>query len=215
MILDGRWAETEEFLAPLSHSRGFDHAGVLFAVRRQRFLELLSGRLRGESGGGGGNTTMNPLDGSGIMNASNLYHTASGSGGGGGSGTPVMLVVQALRAVEEVCASRVAFNSLCYCLTLPSINDHPELSDWSPHLGRHRAFDTVRSELLKVFPSMDPGAASSPSVTRSPPGQLHRLLSQAAMAHVVNRVAADPRLLQVSGVPFLGPGASPSSIRVC
>ncbi len=192
----------------MSHSRGFDHSGVLFAVRRQRFLELLSGRLRGESSGG--NTTIHPLDGSGIMNASHLYSNNNNTASGMGGGTPVLLVVQALRAVEEVCASRVAFNSLCYCLTLPSINDHPELSDWSPHLGRQRAFDTVRSELLKVFPAVDPGASSSPSVTRSPPGQLHRLLSQAALAHVVNRVAADPRLLQVSGdcgcwLPLLTP----------
>jgi len=45
LFLDGRWAEAEELLAPLSHARGFDHSAVLFQLRRQRFKLRLRGRF--------------------------------------------------------------------------------------------------------------------------------------------------------------------------
>ena len=194
LALDGRWGELEDFLAPLAHARGFDHAGVLFAVRRQRFLELLSGRLRG--GGGGGDANASTLGGgdSSMVNASmgmnaSLLGVSQGPGAAGGPGT-VLQVVAALRAVEPVCDSRAAYNSLCYCLTLPSVNDHPDFKGWSPHSGRHAAYQTVRRELLKVFPA----DSAAPSAT---PGQLHKLLCQAAVAQLVSRVASDPRLIPV------------------
>ena len=170
LILDARWAEAEDLLAPLARARGFDHSGVLFSLRRQRFLELLASRLRGS----GDN-----------LNASALNATSVGGP------SPVLAVVAALRDVESVCESRVAFNSLCYCLTLPAVNDHPDFSDWTPHLGRLRAYASIRLELLKVFPATTDSAA-----TRTVPmGQLENLLCQAAAAQAATRLATDPRLL--------------------
>ena len=186
-MLDGRWNETEDFLAPLAQARGFDHAGVLFAVRRQRFLELLSGRLRGGGGGGAPDATLNAS-----LNAS--LFAASQAPAAPAAASPVLQVVAALRAVEAVCESKAAFHSLCYCLTLPAVNDHPDFADWSPHSGRQRAYLAVRRELAKVFPPDGGAAAPAP-----PPGQLPRLLSQAAAAQVVSRVASDPRLIPVRG----------------
>ena len=203
--MDGRWAEAEDLLAPLSAARGFDHKGVLFALRRQRFLELLAGRLRGEGGGGGGG-------GGGGLGASFLSGDASfapgspsasmllgASGAGGGlEPSPVMAIVASLRAVEAVCDSKVAFNALCYCLTLPAVNAHPEWADWTPHVGRARAFAAVRRELLRVFPAADSGSGGGGG---APPGQLLRLLAQAAAAQATARVAADPRLMSVRPRP--------------
>lgn len=197
LVLEGRWGDTEDFLAPLAHARGFNHSGVLFAVRRQRFLELLSGRLRGGSSGdamnastaqGGDASAFNASLG---LNASLLGATSGGGGSGGGATSTVLQVVAALRAVEDVCESKAVYNSLCYCLTLPSVNDHPDFVHWSPHSGRHAAYQAVRRELLKVFPADSPAPQASP-------GQLYRLLSQAAVSQVVSRVTSDPRLISVS-----------------
>ena len=188
LLLDARWAEAEDLLAPLAAARGFDHAGVLFHVRRQRFLELLASRLRDGGGGGGG-----ALDAS-----------AAGAAGAAGGGS-VLAVVAALRDVEAVCESRVAFNSLCYCLTLPSVNDHPDFADWTPHLGRARAYAAVRRELAKVFPD---APAAEPAARAVPPAQLERIFAQAAALQAAARMAADPRLLQVrAGVRARGRGA--------
>ena len=192
LVLDGRWAELEDFLAPLADSRGFDHAGVLFAVRRQRYLELLSGRLRGEGAAGAPGFGDSSLVGG--LNATLL----GGSMGPGSSGAPsgaasVLQVVAALRAVEAVCESKVAFNTLCYCLTLPSVSEHPEFATWSPYSGRQQAYLSVRRELLKVFPA----DAAAVAASGPPTGQLERLLCQAATAQLVSRVAADPRLIPV------------------
>ena len=102
----------------------------------------------------------------------------------------------ALRAVEAVCDSKTSFNSLCYCLTLPSVNAHPDFSDWTPHLGRQRAYTAVRRELEGVFPG-GVGAGGREGAGGAPQGQLVRLLCQAAGAQACARAAADPRLLGV------------------
>lgn len=149
-------------------------------MRRQRFLELLSSRLRGDALNATLNTTA-------AIDASTL--------GGGAASSPVLAVVAALREVEAVCESRAAFNSLCYCLTLPSVNDHPDFSDWTPHLGRLRAFRAVRAELLKIFPEAADDVATNKRAV--PPGQLEHLLSQAAAAQTIARLSADPRIISV------------------
>lgn len=154
---------------------------MLFQVRRQRFLELLSSRLRGDAL----NATLNAT----------AAIDASAMGGGGATSSPVLAVVAALREVEAVCESRAAFNSLCYCLTLPSVNDHPDFSDWTPHLGRLRAFRAVRAELLKIFPEAADDVATNKRAV--PPGQLEHLLSQAAAAQTISRLLADPRIISV------------------
>jgi hypothetical protein len=201
LIMDGRWAEAEDLLAPLSAARGFDHRGVLFALRRQRFLELLAGRLRGDAGGGGGGgpgASFLSGDASFAPGSPSASMLLGASGVGGGlEPSPVMAIVASLRAVEAVCDSKVAFNALCFCLTLPAVNAHPELADWTPHVGRARAFAAVRRELQHVFPAGDGGGGGGGGGGAQPPGQLLRLLAQAAAAQAAARVVADPRLFSV------------------
>jgi hypothetical protein len=39
-------------------------------------------------------------------------------------------VVALLKTLEKHC-SRAEFNTLCHCLTLERLNDHPDFADWS------------------------------------------------------------------------------------
>ena len=179
LILDGRWEDVEIVVAPLAGRTGFDAAGVLFAARRQRFLELFSGRLVGGSGGG------------------------SGEGGDGGGAT-VLSLVSALRAAEGVAPNKAAFNELTYTLTLPSVNDHPQFARWTVHSGRQAVFEVARDAFMRHYPEgLASGAGAGAGATTAAAAAaaavpdaatLHTYLAQAAGAQAVSRVLADPRL---------------------
>lgn len=89
-----------------------------------------------------------------------------------------MDLVEALGAIEPLC-SRAEFNRLCYCLTLDSLHDHPQYSDWSPAKGRLACFQRLHSELAGLFQAeIDAAAATS---SKPMPGRLLELLARAGM----------------------------------
>lgn len=180
LVLDGRWDDVETICVPLSSAKGFDSTSVLFEIRRQRLLELIAASLNPSSTG------------------TVATHARSSSGPDGDS----TAVVEVLRSLEPVCPSRVAFNSLCYALTLPSVQAHPEHSDWTPALGRWRTLQAVQREFHKVFP---PSSAAGSSAV--PAGTLERLMGQAAAAQALARCLADPRLLPLLSAQGGGAGA--------
>jgi hypothetical protein len=47
LILDGRWEDVEAVLRPLHGQPKIDTSRVLFAVRKERFLELFQGHVSG------------------------------------------------------------------------------------------------------------------------------------------------------------------------
>lgn len=170
--------------APLANARGFDTNGVLFALRRQHFLELFSARQSRNDGPGSLAASMN-------MSTTN-----------GGSGVSVMALVNALRNLEGVSPTKLAYNSVCYVLTLSSVNEHADYQNWTPHLGRQQAWLAIKPELSKIFPpTVSPKLGS---VNEAPHGQLLKLLGQAAGAQALGRLASDPRLLSSlpSSLPF-------------
>jgi hypothetical protein len=152
LVLDGRWEEVEDIVAPLRQqpSDYFDATGVLFHLRKQRFLEMFSGGGRDADDGG-----------------------------------VVMALVAALRGVRDVARDSQAFNSLCYCLTLGSVIDHPDFKDWTPFWGRQCTWLAVRADFERVFPSRVSETAPEVNV---PDGQLLRLLALAGAARVVAEV---------------------------
>jgi hypothetical protein len=149
LILDGRWDDLENVVTPLylQPSGSFDAAGVLFHLRKQRFLELFAGGLDSDEG------------------------------------SVVMALVTALRSVKEVSSLPQAFNSLCYCLTLGSVTDHPDFREWTPHWGRLLAWSSVKADFERLFPVLGSGFHNAIAV-----GQLPRLLAQAGASVVISQV---------------------------
>jgi WD40 repeat protein len=188
LLYDGRFDDIELLVealqsSPLPSSHAFDAKEVLFHVRRQRFLELFSGKVVSSD-------------------TPELESDSSGAEGRPGEVT-VMGLVDALRGVELVAPNKQAFNSLCYCLTLTSVNEHPEFSDWTMFLGRHRCFLSVKDHLSRAFP----GDTFDSKHTHATPGtaephRYERLLVQAAASDVAVRVCADPRLSPLVSSPL-------------
>ncbi|CAI2387000.1 unnamed protein product [Moneuplotes crassus] len=58
--------------------------------------------------------------------------------------------VKALKDLEELCPKE-EFNSLCYCLTISSLNEHPDYQKWSSQNGRFQAFENCKKHLCSVF----------------------------------------------------------------
>ena len=100
-----------------------------------------------------------------------------------------MDLVEALRAIEPLC-SRAEFNRLCYCLTLDSLQEHPQYSDWTAAKGRLECFASLQKGLTCLFQTdIDAAAATSSAPV---PGRLLALLARAGSAAVEEAQAADP-----------------------
>ena len=78
----------------------------------------------------------------------------------------VLYVVQCLAAVEPVAPSRASFESLCRCLSLDTVTQHPSYRGWGVESGRRAAFLASRREVEKLM-LLDATAASSAG--REPP----------------------------------------------
>jgi len=60
-------------------------------------------------------------------------------------------VTELLKSMEHLCPQE-SFHSLCYCLTLPSIQNHPDFTKWTVFGGRMNCFNTVVECLESIFP---------------------------------------------------------------
>lgn len=65
-------------------------------------------------------------------------------------------LVQVLRPLEALC-SAAEFHQLCFCLTVPSLTEHPDLAGWSVHVGRLRCFQALEPTLALLFPGQVAG----------------------------------------------------------
>ena len=190
LVLDAQWDDLEDLCSPLSSnasSEFFDASLVLFTLRRQQFLELYHSRFT-----------------SAAASASSSSTTTSAM-----STQPddVNALISVLRKAESVAPSRSAFNSLAYVLTLPGgVTTHPDFTGWSPHVGRLASWNSIRPNFERVFPSPPVQAqhnnintksstSSTSSLSRHPQQRLETLISLAAGATIVSRMASDPRLL--------------------
>ncbi|CAM9640408.1 unnamed protein product, partial [Heterosigma akashiwo] len=83
-------------------------------------------------------------------------------------------VTDLLKSIEPLC-NQATFHSLCYCLTLPSVRDHPDYGEWSEFGGRIKCFNSVVGFLDSIFPDQ-----TMPK-SRVPAHQLTALCEQAIM----------------------------------
>jgi len=60
-------------------------------------------------------------------------------------------VVKLLEALEKKCPSK-EFNSLCLCLTVESLSDHPAFASWSVAKGRLDCFQMLLGLLGNILP---------------------------------------------------------------
>ncbi|KAA0173131.1 hypothetical protein FNF27_05356 [Cafeteria roenbergensis] len=108
--------------------------------------------------------------------------------GSGDTVAPVAALVEALRSLEPL-ASRQEFSRLTYCLTLDSLEEHPQYADWTPARGRADCFAILAEALAPAFQE-DIDAASATAPPRVP-GRLVALLARAGTAAVSDRPGED------------------------
>lgn len=60
-------------------------------------------------------------------------------------------LVAELKEIESL-SNKEEFNTLCYCLSLNKITDHPEYSDWDMWRGRFKCFEQCMSFFGLIFP---------------------------------------------------------------
>ena len=83
-----------------------------------------------------------------------------------------------LKQLEGRC-SKEEFNKLCYCLTLETLNDHPDYASWTPYQGRLECFTAVRTLFDRVFAGE--WMAQRDAAARVEPNHLITLLQQSAL----------------------------------
>ena len=162
--LTGRWDDVEALLqSPTPAPR------VIFAVRRQRFLEACAG-----------------LDRPGAM-ASPLGLLPPAPARAVDRSLSELLDL--LRRTEPVAPSRAEYAMLSSALTTSDgLASHPAFGEDWPR-ARHRLWEDVVRPALALQP------AAQVAADQPPPGQLARLLGQAAAARLLARAAEDARLL--------------------
>ena len=154
LLLDGAWADAEDFIEPLEAHDEFNYRESLKWIRQQRFLEMLSKR-----------SSESEEDGGGADLASAAESKAE--------------LVDAIKSLEGLC-TRTELNSLTYCLGIGSVTDHPQFRDWTPLAGRLRCFEELRLNLESVFPSPSSNAGA-PEQWRDEPEGLKELATLAGM----------------------------------
>ena len=68
--------------------------------------------------------------------------------------------------------SKETFNSLCYCLTLSKLNDHPDYQDWTVQKGRLECFEKAKAHLDLIY-------AQSTDGKKTQSGRLRKLIQDA------------------------------------
>jgi WD repeat-containing protein 47 len=112
LIMEGRFEDSEKFIAPLRSRSEFNYTKVLFEIRKQKFLEALEN-----------------------SESPNLQE-----------------LVIALKEIESL-SNKEEFNTLCYCLSLNKITDHPDYSNWDIWRGRQKCFSQCISFFSLIFPT--------------------------------------------------------------
>ena len=80
-------------------------------------------------------------------------------------------LVSALKEIESMC-SKETFHSLCYCLTLSKLNDHPDYQDWTVQKGRLECFEKAKAHLDLIY-------AQSTDGKKTQSGRLRKLIQDA------------------------------------
>lgn len=128
MALMGRWSDLLAMVAPLGDEAGGSRDRVEFLVLRQQFLESLHWQ----------------------QGCATDYPWAPPAGVRLEPELDVDLTVGILRRLE-VMASENDFSSLCLCLSLDRVADHPDLESWSVAKGRVDCSREISSLLSPLF----------------------------------------------------------------
>lgn len=138
LVLQGRWDDIVEYIEPLHSKLELNYDKLMFIIRRQQFLELLSWQ-----GGGGHKHALLPWTrASRTVNKSdlNVYDQDELS--------------CLLKLLEKYC-TRKEFNSLLSLMSLERLCDHPDYREWNVSLGRIDSLQTIRKILKNIIPSED------------------------------------------------------------
>lgn len=94
----------------------------------------------------------------------------------------VVELVDGLKELEP-CCSKEEFNTLCYCLSLKKLQDHPEYRDWTIHRGRMECFEVVKPLLLTIYDD-ESSKRNRKEVARMEPNRLVKLMQDALMLQI-------------------------------
>ena len=83
-----------------------------------------------------------------------------------------------LKQLESKC-SRAEWHKLCYCLTLQSLSDHPDYTNWTPYRGRMDCFESLRREFDRAL--SEQWSQQREKMNRLNPNHLVTLLQQSAL----------------------------------
>ena len=120
LILEGEWSEVVNLVQLLAHSDSY--SDVMYAVERQRFLELLHIQRQPSPPPPG----LCPAPGRGEIQ-------------------------EHLQRLERLCPSRTEFATLSCLITLPNLTDHPVFSDWEVKASRHQLFQCVGRRMAEAI----------------------------------------------------------------
>ena len=119
------------------------------------------------------------------------------------------VLVSKLNGIEAFCSTS-DFNALCYCMTLPSVQSHPELHSWSVHGGRVQVFDEIWPV---VRPVLEPGRADG-DLDGGQPANLALLCRMAVCYQQCCEKSAAPQALRAAGARLAFPGTTKSALLV-
>jgi WD40 repeat protein len=83
-----------------------------------------------------------------------------------------------LKQLESKC-SRAEWHKLCYCLTLQSLADHPDYTNWTPYRGRMDCFESLRREFDRALSNQ--WTEQKEKIQKLNPNHLVTLLQQSAL----------------------------------
>ena len=120
LVLEGEWSEVVNLVQLLSHSESY--SDVMYAIERQRFLELLHTQ---------GQPSPPPA----------APYPAPRKGE----------IQEHLQRLERLCPDRTEFATLSCLITLPNLTDHPVFSDWEMKASRHQLFQCVGRKMAEAI----------------------------------------------------------------
>ncbi|KAK3264919.1 hypothetical protein CYMTET_26369 [Cymbomonas tetramitiformis] len=99
--------------------------------------------------------------------------------GAEGDSVSVDDIVGKLQKLDELC-SEEEMNDLCYCMTLPTVQEHPSYTTWTVHRGRLECFHLVYSKLCCLYPSAGSEHTSDAPLLAGSEARTETILRQAA-----------------------------------
>eukprot|EP01038_Epipyxis_sp_PR26KG_P006228 gene6228-8583_t len=122
LVLQGRWDDIAKYIEPINDLFPDSKKDISFIVSKQKYLETLSWQ------GGGGSRFAYPA-----------YKPLSQTIIEDDKANDLENILLQLNALKELCSSQ-EFNSLCTCLTLDRLDDHPNYKNWTVSQGRYECF---------------------------------------------------------------------------